>query len=165
MKRLLTLMTAALVVLTLMPAAPLASHSEGGDGDEDFVRGTGQVEAPLVDFAVHANARDTQATGHFFAKIEASPLVTGDFYGRVTCLDVVLNVARVGGVITKSTDPVAFPVGSGFIATIVDNGEPGRGVDTMNASRVPIPPTVCVTALPPAPITSGNYVVHDGQLP
>jgi hypothetical protein len=79
----------------------------------------------------------------------------------VTCVNVVGNIASVGGRVTKSSGVGGPPVGSGFVQFIQNNGSPGRN-DRSHTVFVASPPTTC-----PAPVTplfvlaKGNYVVKD----
>ena len=79
---------------------------------------------------------------------------------EITCLQVVGNRASFGGVVRDSTDP-AFDGLNGFF-TVFDNGEPGKGNDTISLIFFdPITADACLGIGPndfdQIPIDGGTY--------
>jgi hypothetical protein len=74
-----------------------------------------------VAFAAQMNAQNTSVTGHV-----VQDLVNGSRSGRVTCLNVNGNRARVLWTVTQSDFP--GEVGQSRQFDVTDNGEPTRGV-------------------------------------
>lgn len=90
------------------------------------------------------------------------------FNGKVTCLQVVGNLATIGGAAAIDLGP--FGQFNGFAFQVLDNGEPveGQPVDLLSPLFVlPEPPSEanCVPpgAAPEFPMTEGNIVVHDAS--
>lgn len=86
----------------------------------------------------------------------------GNFTGKVTCLNVVGNMAAVGFRIKKSSEPT-YPVGSGLVMHLFDGGAPvgGQGVDGFSADAPLLEaPTTCPTPrLDHFTPGIGNYVI------
>lgn len=86
----------------------------------------------------------------------------------VQCLSVVGNRARVAGVVRKITEDPELNEGDVFVFQVTDNGEPGRGTDTISRvffTEQPFEanPLYCSTFenLPEEPIDNGNIHVRD----
>ena len=170
-----------LMVLTLGTAVSpaSASHSNGAGPKQDQVQGTGRIalqgEHDVFPTQVHVNARSapdgSDVRGQFVATLDATAVIgfVVRLRGDVTCISVSGNTAAVGGVFTSSNF-ADQPKGSGFVATFVDNGEPGSvRAKSINPDEVRIdfltgpPPTCPIELFPfPDPVLQGNYVVHDG---
>ena len=97
---------------------------KGPDADTEWVGGHGNLVFP----------QNRTSRSHSTAnKTSSSQLIKGEFemhdqisdvriHGDVTCLRVEANQARLGGVVTQSTDP-KVPVGSAVTWFAADNGE------------------------------------------
>jgi hypothetical protein len=169
------LLAVALVVALSSDAA--ATHSNGTGPKMDFVFGTGifrglDLDGLKLNAELHVNAKSesdgTNPEGHFFVRLETSPLpLELDFRGTVTCLEVSVHTAIVGGKITQSRLlGSGFAADGGILIRIDDPGEPGAGRDAVSFAPSGIPLTVC-----PSPdtvpqgltIDQGNFVVHDAE--
>jgi hypothetical protein len=160
------LISALLVVLGVGVA--YATHSSGQGPNHDFASGTGQfrVQENFLDFDIHVNAKSgpmgEDPQGDFYFRSAASGVGAADIRGVVTCLRVVGNRAAIGGEITQARGDNPFlEVGDGVLIYVADNGEPGTANDGLELFSQAAPPTVCPPPGATAPITGGNYVVHD----
>ena len=166
MKRMLSVLTLALLVSISVAGVAGATHSNGEGPKHDFVTGTGQFSPETVDQEIHVNAKSDPSgedpQGHFFIRGTNNRGQAADIRGSVTCLNVNGNNARVGGEIEQSRTPL-FPEGRGILLTITDRGEPGDG-DGFSGNTVLTPPRRCPPPFPVLPVTQGNYVVvHDAM--
>jgi hypothetical protein len=116
----------------------------------------------------HVNAKSaadsSQPQGKVFVQSKGN-LPAGfdvDLKVDVTCLNVVGNSASIGGEVTRSNSP-DFPVGSGALIFVTDNGEPGDQ-DRFFGNRTETPPEVCPDPEPRSSENSGNFIVHDAML-
>src|SRR2546425_700761 len=101
-----------------------------------------------------SNVGGSNVNGHFSASDSATG--TG-FEATVTCLNVLSNTARVGILITDSTEPTR-PAGQSTFITMSSTGTGTNAVNRVGADvNVPTPLTVC-----PAP--SGAIVLFDGPI-
>jgi hypothetical protein len=89
------------------------------------------------------------------------------FEGTVSCLAVTGNQAVIGVDVDTAASSISF---QGFFLTAVDNGPPGSGLDTVDATPttitsagdvVPTDCTVGFTRLAQDQVTSGDIVVID----
>ena len=170
---LLSLTLALLLSVALGVSVANATHSDGEGSDKDFARGTGSTQLgfqplgspdlTIVDVKIHENATSgpmgEDPQGRFYFRAETSDGEVVDVMGEVTCLNVVGNRAGIGGMITKA-NPV-LGGGNGVLITVEDNGEPGTGLDEVGVIPTQTPPTVLCPPNVTAPVTQGNYVVHD----
>jgi hypothetical protein len=115
------------VVVVFLVLAVLTIPTVSADAPVHQVSGGG---------ALMSDAFDTSESYGFVAQIDSEGVVSGqgsfrasDFgvlHFEVNCLAVEGNIAWLGGVITKSPDPVQVPVGLDFTWQLQDNGE-GEG--------------------------------------
>jgi hypothetical protein len=146
MKRSIIIVAAA--VATAL-ASPSVSGAQAPAGDS--VVGTGVAVSRQFIVDAHSGPSGESPSGTY---------QYGDGFiglqGPVTCLSVTGNRAVVGG---QATSPFGGSIG--VVAVIVDNG--AAGPDTLVMAMVPTVPLVCPAGLPapPAPLTSGNFVVFD----
>jgi hypothetical protein len=165
MKKVLAALTLALLCsVALAVSAANATHGNGTDPNHDFVNGSViQVSGGVAIHKVHVNAKSapdgSQAQGMMFVRSKG-PIDDIDVNADVTCLNVVGNSATIGGEVTRSNHP-AFPVGSGIVIDVTDNGEPGDQ-DAWLLSPERTPPEICPEPIPLTREESrGNFVVHD----
>ena len=159
-------LAAALVGITLFPAAAGATHSSGGGPNKDLVAGTGKVAFGQF----HVNADSLPSEENLYGRLSTS-VVSADFRGRTTCVRAHGNQATVGGRVTESNNPLV-PPGSGVIGFFEDNGESNRNDPpdrfTGNFVAQPPPPGLCPPpepfALDASPVLQGDFIVHDGGL-
>lgn len=163
MKKLLAALTLALLAsLALAVSAANATHSNGQGPNKDLTAGTGQLDTFGLELKVHVNAMSGPSgedpRGHFYLEA-ATPFLSVDVRGQVTCLNVVGNKATVGGRIERSNHPF-FPEGSGILLWIDDDDE-GEG-DENAALFTGTPPQSCPPPIEPfVPNNKGNFIVHD----
>ena len=163
MRKLLTTASLALGVAILAPAVATATHSNGDGPDNDFAKGTVHLERGSQTFDQHVNATSEplgqNARGNFVLHSNTS-VGRATISGRVTCLRVLGNQARIGGTVERSTHP-QVEEGFGAIIDVQDNGEPGDN-DTSQATLPSVPPgSLCGPPTALTPFTGGNYVVHN----
>lgn len=82
-------------------------------------------------------------------------------HGRVDCVTVLGNKARMGGTVTHTTFD-EIPVGSQLTWSVTDNGEPGAGTDTASALLGANAEAYCANGLPypEFPTARGNIQVR-----
>jgi len=155
--------------------APSSASGVPGNGNGnrngppfDIVRGGGEIPfvTPFgilnVTLQVDGMTKKGVTDGTFAAKITG--IVNVEVSGRLTCLRVDGNEVVGSGVVDQSNSPLA-PLGSGFIAMGLDNGDPvdGQPVDSALALPQNRPLTVCPRAISAGtPLVSGDFVTHDG---
>jgi hypothetical protein len=101
-----------------------------------------------------SNVGGSNVRGHF--SVSDSAAGTG-FEATVTCLNVLSNTARIGILITDSTEPTR-PAGQSTFMTMSSTGNGKNAVNRVGAdANFPTPQTVC-----PAP--SGAVVLFDGPI-
>jgi hypothetical protein len=155
MKRVLCLVVLASFVL--LPE-PVQARSK------DLAKGNGTAGG-VNDFHFIATSEfdGSDAKGHVRFQVgQTNPLTV---LGKVTCLSVVGNVARIEGTVE---DIRPTPTGhESFILVVVDNGSTGTPPDTFSAGLHPFPPsTLCPPFAPSAlPVTEGDIVVEDATTP
>jgi hypothetical protein len=119
-------------------------------------------------FTVSAHGDTLGAHGHYTF---GSPGGSGLYIkGKVTCVNAIGNVASVGGIITKASNPSGDVglVGHTFVVYFVDNGPPtASGLSPDLATPPDIDPTTapCSSAVSPfgyVPVGSGDVTVTDG---
>jgi hypothetical protein len=163
MKKLLAALTLALLCsVALAVSAANATHSNGTGPNHDFVNGSAILAVLSGSQKLHVNAKSaangSQAQGMMFLQSKGLPEDI-DLNADVTCLNVVGNSATIGGEITSSNHPL-FPVGTGLLIFVTDNGEPGDQ-DAFTGTGEPTPPQVCQSPLELRNSEKGNFVVHD----
>lgn len=146
----------------LLVAVPSAMAAPG-----DFANGGGQVFTTNISFAAH-NDKNGDAKGHMNGTAVGSRT---SYRADVTCLRTFGNRAVIGGEITKEGGfgpPPGFPVGSGLLYHVEDNGQPSDGEpgpDRINIQFLPEPPEDCtgdpVRFLLSSPFERGNILVRD----
>ena len=175
MRRLLGLLAVSALAAGLVPAAALASHTNGQGPAKDFVTGTLKLPLPTplgtYPAQIHDNGSSTTPTvgvpaqGHFFLDIFATPAGTVSVSGDIVCLTAVGNQAWLRAVVVDSNTDIA-PPGFGVLSRVIDNGEGTNATpDSVAALLVPPPgPNVSCPSVPFETLdsTSGNATVHDG---
>jgi hypothetical protein len=162
----------ALFVSLLVPCGAFAAQGESAVGSlqSEFVD-DGALFSTLL--AIGAHDSDTldpaDDDGHVHVSITIDDAtgerVTASFDGKVTCLNVVGNVATVSGLMTR-TDPPVPPLSTadGFVVIATDGGHPSAGV-TPDAAQIflfegAIDPTTCL-----APLTNSfGFVARKGNI-
>jgi hypothetical protein len=154
--------------LTSPSAAPALRPQQQSAGSEQQV--TGSVLVDLTEFGGAPQRmafsairhRDGRVSGQFQIFSEQEPGIR--VHGVVTCLGIDGNLARLGGVITKSS-PTGFE--SPAFWAVVDNGEgPGAPPDQSSDVGAFAPPELveefCALGfeLPFLPSLRGNIQVH-----
>jgi hypothetical protein len=176
MARLLSILAGGFValVLVLSPgtagAVPGNGSGEGNGPPFDIVRGSGALPfvTPFgtldVSISVDGMTKKGVASGTFAASIRG--IVSIDVSGHLTCLTVDDQTVVLSGIVEQSNSGLA-PLGSGVIAMGIDNGRPGPDgspVDTVLALPQGRPFYQCPEAISAgAPLTSGDFVTHDGD--
>ena len=113
-------------------AAMLPGMASAG-GPKDMVSGSARAEGDDSHVTVHAKS---DADG---ANARGTYRYVGDYPGHgplslvadVVCLDADGNEAVVGALVTASSNITLFPIGSGLLHYVEDNGPPG----TLDASQ------------------------------
>jgi len=179
-RQLLLLLPFALVAcsaegVTNTPAiAPSASADLSKVGVEHSITGSGLQEPNpgfkySLELSVHSDASG-KVSGQLHAKaldltFFGLPAGTSELVEEPTCLRVVGNTAYVGLIVTKSTDPATFPVGSLQVLWMVDGGPNGADIGhgpTPAAFNDPAG-LICSDTPPPLPadgVTHGNFIVR-----
>src|SRR4051812_25175823 len=155
--------------------APSTSAALSQGGVAHSVPGSGlQAILPGFEYAIESSVH-ADANGNVSGQVHVRvldltlfglPAGTSEIVEEPTCLRVDGNTAYVGLVITKSTDPATFPVGSLGIFWVRDGGPNGADVGHSGPASFYDPSgQICSgtppTALLPAdPITHGNFVVR-----
>lgn len=161
--------TIALSLLTLVAAVALAAVVQKTSAvafqKGPSANGQGMLTLPdgrkrQFSFSARQNA-DGTVTGH-------AVIHNPDFDFRshidITCLQVVGNRANLGGTVRSTNDPF-FDGQNGFF-TVIDNGEPGKGTDTISLVffDAQAPPSSCQLIGPndfdQMPISNGNIQVR-----
>jgi hypothetical protein len=153
--------TRMLVAAAGLAASLLAVTAPAGMAADNSVNGTGRhlgADPPFPTIQVHVNA--SSELGGLNPKGQMSVDAEGfhSYTGDVTCLNVLGNVAIVGIVITKSSNP-SF-VGLGEQWTIADLGSPGDS-DSIAGYPLTATPPDCAPQFFTVPVVSGNYTVHN----
>lgn len=158
-----TLLTLTLAVLAVALVAGVAAAKKEPKRDRAFTVG----EVSLLGVPGSSFEFDAE-TDHPFGVVARGSFSVNDpvvpFSGRVTCLNVVDNVAVISGVITSTGGPV--PEGSAIRFSVADNGDSGDTTSGFMVSGGPLPPedqlVLCLTPLPPpGAVVDGNIVVED----
>ena len=154
--------------------APSASAALAKVGVEHSVTGSGlQAIAPGFEYAFEVSVKSDangNVSGQIFSRVLdltlfGLPAGTSTNEGVPTCMRVVGNTAYIGFVITKSTDPAVFPIGSQNVFWVRDGGANGADVGHLGPSWGFDPSGLICTDTPPAglpadPITHGNVIVR-----
>jgi hypothetical protein len=144
-----------------------------GDPGLDTALGSGHVDAFtgtefLLNFAAHSGPLGQNASGHFHFETIPGGAVTIEFDGDVTCLNVVANLAMVGGFVTKFVENGVVVSGfQGFLEPVEDNHSFGVPDRVGGVFVLPNAPSICPPANPADTtfaIDQGNIVVHDADL-
>ena len=157
----LALFALALLLSRALIASAQAPH-ESVTGHAEFIAANGNQVRYSVNAIRH---RDGSVSGEFEIHVDAP---TGAFVLRshvaITCFTITGNIARVGGIVNRTSGAGAPPGTEGFI-TVIDNGE-GKNAPSDLASPAGIGPGTasahCVTGLfqPVFPIDRGNIEVR-----
>jgi hypothetical protein len=168
MKRVVETGVLVATALLLGAASAHATHSNGVGPGKGSVSGTGEVTflglGDLSSSQIHFNADSTPSVdgsfGRFYADITGLGL-GARFSGRIVCLDVAGNEARVGGVVTASNSPLV-PPGTNTVGRVIDNGESNHSdPPDQFVGEVGTPAETCpLYAEPPQTVRKGNFVVH-----
>ena len=152
--------------------APSASAYRGaGAGPEHHVTGSAiQRVAPGFEFSTAVSVRSDahgRVSGQVFTRIIDLSAYgypgKAELHAEATCMRVVGNTAYIGARITRSSDPVAFPVGSPSVFWVRDGGPAGADVGHAGPGPVLDPSNLICTSTPPAlPANAmeGNFEVH-----
>ena len=154
--------------------APSASAALSKGGVEHSVTGSGlQAIAPgfayTVEVSVHSDASGN-VSGQIHSRVLDLTLFgvaagTSEVDEVPTCMRVVGNTAYIGAVVTKTSDPAVFPVGSLDVFWVRDGGPNGPDVGHYGPAWGFDPSGLICSATPPAglpadPITHGNFIVR-----
>ena len=160
MKRLLAI---ALTGATLL----LAPASATGASGSDVAKGHGTTFfGDSFAFSATAAFNDTGARGS--VQLDTANGATEEtFYGDVTCLRVVGNMASIVGNITNVSPPAAvYSSFRSFIIQTSDGGKFGTTADTVTygfSTSVAAPDGFCPTPTVGFPITTGDVVITDAS--
>ena len=153
------------VVLLVVAAALFATASAVAASGSDVAKGHGTTFfGDPFDFSATASFSDVGARGS--VRLDTAPGATEyTFYGNVTCLRVVGNLAVIGASVTNISPPVAaFGTVRSVLLWASDGGKFGSTPDTMTwvSSSSPAPPDgACPGPLAAPPISSGDIVISD----
>jgi hypothetical protein len=177
MARLLSLLAGGFVVVVValgagsVGAAPGTGNGNGNGPPFDIVRGSATIPfvTPFgnlnVALEVDGMTKKGVTSGTYAATIRG--FINIQISGSLTCLEVEGNEVVLSGVVEQTNSGIA-PIGSGVIAMGIDNGPPGpdgASVDTVLALPQGRPYTECPEPLSAgAPLSSGDFVTHDGDL-
>ena len=148
MRRTLLTLTLALLALALVPGVATAKQAR------DRAYGSGTAGPYAFEFDAQSDALGGDATGVFALSVVGDPATA--FRGEVTCLQVLGNSARFGGIVTESTfgSPV---VGDEVTFSVLDGGQ----ADVFSGTGgIPLCSPFSVVSFP---VDSGNIVVEDAQ--
>jgi hypothetical protein len=122
-----------IIVVALVPAAQLLLSEAGAQGKSTQQSVTGHAEFITIpgNHAMYSLSAIRLPDGRVAGQLELHVQTAGGefirrVHGRVTCLTVTENVARVGGVVEQLTGSQLVPPGTHFFMTITDNGEGGN---------------------------------------
>jgi hypothetical protein len=168
MKRLGLVLAAA--GLLAVGVTGVADAGNGGGNPRDFVAGAvkrlGYNDSVERHFILSAHATPQGPQGSYTATYGQGKTRAG-YSGRVTCVNVVGNFAKVGIVITSSENRPDAVVGTYEILRVTDYGNPSDGGqrDSLSPGDFSVTPAVCDAPYgDPTPTYSGNFEVHDGDL-
>ena len=164
MKKLL--LSAALVAFAI-PGVAAATHTPASSGPHDKAVGALKVTTHSGSFkhvrvSAHSGPAGENPNGQIHVTFQGVFAPAGDVKGRVVCLQVSGNVARVAALLDQP-----FEGATHVTLIITDLGEPqqGQSPDLVTTGFTSAPPAHCasggVTLV--ASNTSGNLVVHDGS--
>src|SRR5688572_9680691 len=172
--RKLTVLITGTVMLAMLAGVAGATHSPGKGPKQDLAAGT--LHATVVDAAgvqtadiqLHINAKSgplgEDAQGQMWIRVVTATQDI-ELRARVTCLNVVGNLATAAGLIERGGE--AFPGMQTLVISVQDFGEPGGSgatPDTFNAQTLMGPPPATCPVQPTLlPATGGNVIVHDAQ--
>lgn len=155
-----TLLAVALVALGALNSTPTVTAGSGPSANGSGILTLPDGRKRQFSFNARQNA-DGTVTGH---AVIHNPNFDFRSHIDVTCLQVVGNRASLGGVVRSTNDP-AFDGQSGFF-TVYDNGEPGKGRDTISLVffDAQVGPEACqfigANDFDQMPIDSGNVQVR-----
>jgi hypothetical protein len=162
----LTLMSPNMAGAQFMTRAPTVP----GDPGLDTALGSGHVDSGgdeiLINLAAHSGPLGQNASGHYHLETIPGSAIPIELDVDVTCLNVVGNLAMVGGFVTKLVvNGVPVSGVQGFLEPVQDNHLLGVPDMVGSISLMPNAPSICP---PPTPgtfaIDQGNIVVHDADL-
>lgn len=172
-KRVVSLMVAAMFGCTQADdrgvTAPESAPMLAASGAQQRVTGHANVRLPFTGNPTQrysANAirhADGSVSGQF--QLRTEQVDGGSIHGSVLCFTIVGNRARLGGVIERSSTPLATE-GQHVIWNVVDNGEGRRAPPDETSDFFPVPAAVmaahCATGfnLGSLPVLGGNIQVH-----
>ena len=170
MRRVLTVIGLAAIVLASWASSAGATHNDGDGPSGDVVQGTGQLPEGFGGGQFHFDASSgpggEDPRGWYYAKQGIFGLFT--FTAEVKCLRVVANVAFIGTEVTRAEEGVRE--GDPVVLRVEDNGDPGAGQDRFVGGPGTIPETDCDNPVQQAVLTAasqtiseGNFTVHDGS--
>jgi hypothetical protein len=159
MRRSLLLVGAAFLLLV-----PAGAHAAAPG--TDVVRGRGvDFFGPPFSFRATSNFNGTDPGGTVALSFNTGPGGLTTFYGEVTCLRVLSNVASIGGRVTKIDPPQAALGGiQSFVIFTSDTGKFNPAPDTATYGVSTAPPPLATGCPAPAaglPLTSGEVVIQD----
>jgi hypothetical protein len=141
-------------------------HSVTGSGLQDIMPGF----AYTVEVSVHSDASGN-VSGQVHGRVLdltafGLPAGTSELVEEPTCMRVVGNTAYVGLIVTKSTNPAVFPVGSLDVFWVRDGGPNGPDVGHIGPATFQDPDGLICSATPPTAtlpadaVTNGNFIVR-----
>jgi hypothetical protein len=171
--RKLTVVITGTIMLAMLAGVAGATHSPGKGPKQDMANGTLHATiddgtGQTADVQLHINAKSgplgEDAQGQMWIRV-ATPTQDIELRARVSCLNVVGNLATAAGLIERGGE--AFPGMQTLVISVQDFGEPGGSgatPDTFNAQTLMGPPPATCPVLPTIlPATGGNVIVHDAQ--
>jgi hypothetical protein len=165
------LIVLAIFGVSLILSAPKATASMRADGPSASGHGTilvqneqGQTVRRQFSFSAKQLADGTVQGSAVIQNPQFDPRYRATF--DITCLLVVGNRASLGGDIKTTSDPVFNDEFDTGFFTVFDNGEPGKGIDTISLVFFDnvVPPANCqfigADDFMQIPIDSGNVQVR-----
>ena len=159
---LITAMATTTVVLRSTSAAA-RKPSASGHGTILLQNTQGKTVRRQFTFSARINSDGTVQGNAIIHNPSFDPKYNAQF--DITCLQIVGNRASFGGSVRKTTDPVFNDEFDAAFFTVFDNGEPGKGVDTISEIFFDnvVEPSTCqfigADDFPQIPIESGSVQV------
>ena len=160
------LLIAVLAGTTLLRStwAAAPKRSASGHGTILLQNTDGKTVRRQFSFSARVNADGSVSGSAVIHNPSFDPKYDAQF--NITCLQVVGNRASFGGSVRKSSDPVFNDEFDAAFFTVFDNGEPGKGQDTISEIFFDnvVEPSACqfigADDFPQIPIESGNVQVR-----